>query len=972
MTALKGDWPTLIHEFLHECPNLLPHRPDQDEQQQGQMLQRAAQRGCTAKAWRILKGHGLVRDQEAAWHEVCAKLRPHAHLPQPQMPPDDLMLENPLTVDDYNRRIAKLRSNKAMDAYGWSHENMQFLWAHKPLREQVRQWVHELYGMYSPEPDRQHGLLSKVVMLAKSAEGGCRPILLEPLWLKVWTGALAWQLQQVTKELLIPRQVGLGCPNGTAIMQSILTRAMSMYPQAALLKIDIENAFGCIDRNAMIAVLRKHLPPTTWQKYGPALQMYLHSPICVLPGSLQSGEVLYTHDGVAQGDPLSTWMFSASLTWTLQDAMPMDAPAAWVSYIDDTAFAGEAWALDIVWKLLPEALGRLGLQLQKQKSTVYWPHPQPLADAAPLLAEEVPHIHHAGVIVCGHVMADSEENIAIGVEGFLQTWLEQMIARLQAQLMRMRRLAPHMGPHSKQIQAKLALSLVPAQIMHILRSYPCMVLRQFVEQVDDLQKDFWCYLASTSTSLTAHQWRLLTLPPSKGGLGLTSAMAIAPIARLTALVQFPKHGDLGEHARRLWEHEAPMLYDQVSSAMKAPIALLVRQSWDHDDPSSVRMLFKKLRGHFSILTAHEFLAAHADDASPMGHVWRSSLQEDQLDSVSMHQRGAEWLVPTQLGPDTSLHDDAWTWNLQWRLGIAFQAQFCQRIDKHGLSCAQPLDVHHQHAFGCSHCLLIKRHNLIRDIFASMAKAAGALVHVEQRTGHGIMQDLEGTLRHRPLHTADVVATLPDGRSITMDIRVTTRPPHQGLRSWLTQSETKKRAEYGMPPLEPHASLFTEVQPVVIEVAGKLADRAQLLLQHLAELIVAKGSKEQLVYRSVALHHTTRLYATKIAVALARYRYLAVKACHGSTSAEATLLQESMSQSPATSSPSRHANTRKDSSSWRGSSFTSDVPSPAQPAAQQIRRPVTTRVDSSITWQHSSSSFTSDGQHADCLAAMQAG
>ena len=233
-----------------------------------------------------------------------------------------------------------------------------------------------------------------------------------------------------------------------------------------------------------------------------------------------------------------------------------------------------------------------------------------------------------------------------------------------------------------------------------------------------------------------------------------------------------------------------------------------------------------------------------------------------------------------------------------------------------------------------------------------------------------MQDLEGNLRHRPLHTADVVATLPDGRSITMDVRVTTRPPHQGLRSWLTQSETKKRAEYGMPPLEPHASLFTEVQPVVIEVAGKLADRAHILLQHLAELIVAKGSKEQLVYRSVALHHTTRLYATKIAVALARYRYLAVKACHGSTSAEATLLQESMAQSPATSSPSRHANTRRDSSSWRGSSFTSDVPSPAQPAAQQLRRPVTTRMDSSSTWQ--SGSFTSDEQHADCLAAMQAG
>ena len=262
-------------------------------------------------------------------------------------------------------------------------------------------------------------------------------------------------------------------------------------------------------------------------------------------------------------------------------------------------------------------------------------------------------------------------------------------------------------------------------------------------------------------------------------------------------MQFPRAGDLGEHARRLWEHEAPMLYNQVSSAMKASIALLVRQSWDHDDPSSVKTLFKKLRAHFAILTAHELLAAHPDDATPMGHTWRSSLQDDQLDQVSMHQKGAEWLVPAQVGAETSLHDDAWTWNLQWKLGIAPQGQFCRRIDKHGVACAQHLDLHHQHA---SHSLLIKRHNLIRDIFASMAKAAGALVHIGQRTGHGIMQDLDELPRHRPLHTADVVATLPDGRSLTMDVRVTTRPPQQGLRAWMTQTEAKKRAEYGLPQL----------------------------------------------------------------------------------------------------------------------------------------------------------------------------
>ena len=84
--------------------------------------------------------------------------------------------------------------------------------------------------------------------------------------------------------------------------------------------------------------------------------------------------------------------------------------------------------------------------------------------------------------------------------------------------------------------------------------------------------------------------------------------------------------------------------------------------------------------------------------------------------------------------------------------------------------------------------------MVRDIIASIAKSAGALVHVEPRTGHGIVQDLDElprVLDARAVHTADVVATLPDGRSLTLDIRGTNRPPQHGLRAWMTQTEAKK-------------------------------------------------------------------------------------------------------------------------------------------------------------------------------------
>ena len=152
-----------------------------------------------------------------------------------------------------------------------------------------------------------------------------------------------------------------------------------------------------------------------------------------------------------------------------------------------------------------------------------------------------------------------------------------------------------------------------------------------------------------------------------------------------------------------------MLYGQPNASMRAPIALLVSQSWDQADPSSVKLFFKKLCAHIAVLNARELLEAHADDATSL---WRSHIQDEKLDVCQLRQKGAEWLVATQFGPETSLTDAAWTWNLQWKLGIAVQHGTRKRLDKHGHLCAQRLEQFHMHSFSCSLALLIKRHNLV--------------------------------------------------------------------------------------------------------------------------------------------------------------------------------------------------------------------------------------------------------------------
>ena len=117
------------------------------------------------------QGNGK-RLQRAAEKSNAVKASSSLHMPAAALALDDQPVENALSVEDLYRRLLRLKSNKAMDAYGWSHESMQALWAAKLLRrDPLRDWIHQLYGMYAAHQDKTHCLLSKIVLLRKSETG---------------------------------------------------------------------------------------------------------------------------------------------------------------------------------------------------------------------------------------------------------------------------------------------------------------------------------------------------------------------------------------------------------------------------------------------------------------------------------------------------------------------------------------------------------------------------------------------------------------------------------------------------------------------------------------------------------------------------------------------------------------------------------------------------------------------------------
>ena len=480
-----------------------------DDVKNANSLMKAAQNGNPVKAWRLLESPGLCEPSPATWETITSMLSPHADVADVSLHEDSSTSGSDLcSVKDLDAKIQRMRGGKAIDSCGWSHEAMQQIWACEMLRPQLQRWL-----LFRDGEDRREAsdlllFSSKVVQLKKSKMGGVRPILLQPNWKKLYAGVLAKHLLKLSADWLPHTQTGLGISNGTSLTHGMVQSFLQGSSTPVVVKVDVQNAFGSMWREAALQRIAEHMTAEQKDQWMRVLTIFLRQPIVVMPTHEPDGQWHASFQGFAQGDPLSTWIFSTALSLTLQQHL---TDGCFCPYVDDTIIFTEAAAVDKEWLALKDALASLGLTLQCAKTSVYTTDLMQAVQMAPILASEVPNFQSNGLLLCGHCLADITEMLTLGMDQYVSDHLRCMARQLADSIARMLSYLPLLRGKGKQVVSRLLRATMPSRFIHLLRSNAARDIAEFLETVDDTIKTAWAALLGVS-SFAAPQWALACLP----------------------------------------------------------------------------------------------------------------------------------------------------------------------------------------------------------------------------------------------------------------------------------------------------------------------------------------------------------------------------------------------------------------------------------------------------------------------------
>ena len=224
----------------------------------------------------------------------------------------------------------------------------------------------ELGRGHAPPQARQLLSGASLVALPKPA-GGHRPIAVGETLRRVVGKCLAAEAKEDARRHLEPRQLGVGTPAGAETVVHVVRQWFARHhgdDDRVLVKLDMENAFNTVDRQAVLAAVRASVPALTpWADftYG-------------VPSSLwRAGRAVPSQRGVQQGDPLGPLFFSLALDAAVEKAFQRlrqsgaGALDFAVFYLDDATLAGPAPVVAQACRFLEVELAAIGLRINASK-----------------------------------------------------------------------------------------------------------------------------------------------------------------------------------------------------------------------------------------------------------------------------------------------------------------------------------------------------------------------------------------------------------------------------------------------------------------------------------------------------------------------------------------------------------------------------------------------------------------------------
>lgn len=493
-------------------------------------------------------------------------------------------------------------------------------------------------------------------------DGGVRPIAVGGTFRRLASKLVCKKIAPHLKDLFQPYQLGFGSPGGCeAAVHAVRTFLSHDNEADVLLKVDVKNAFNCIDRSSLLNEASFHIPEAykyIWQCYS--------SPSKLFYGNHQiSSEV-----GVQQGDPLGPALFSLGIhpiTSNLNSKLN-------VWYLDDGTLAGEA---DTVLNDLTRIIAnfqKLNLELNFGKCEIY------ISDKfdASIRAKIFQNFNK---IAPGIKVLNKESLHLLGaplLEESIRPLLEIKNKVLSDNLSRLGLLNSHIA------YTIIKYCLFVPKFTYILRSCPIWKHTDILENLDATLKISLEKILNLN--LENYSWTQATLPIRSGGIGIRKISCIALPAFLSSV------HSVSNLCSKILKTSSPDIHC-AAEAIEAWRYLCPNESIPKE-PN-----IQKLWDLSLVQRAHKNLAQNLS----------ADVDRARLLAVSEHESG-QWLHALPSANVGTLLDDC---SFRIAVGLRLGARI---VEVHKCPCGNDVDRYGLHGLYCNRSAgRFSRHGSINDI-----------------------------------------------------------------------------------------------------------------------------------------------------------------------------------------------------------------------------------------------------------------
>ena len=354
-----------------------------------------------------------------------------------------------------------------------------------------------------------------LIALSKE-DGGVRPIAIGHTIRRLAGKVAMSKMKEKYPALLYPNQLGVALPGGAEIgvhtLRQFVNHAHSEDNLVA--NIDFRNAFNSIRRHKLLAEVKEHTPSLyrmIYQCYSTLSYLYFGDK-----------DLLYSKEGVQQGDPLGPLLFSLGI----RDLLKSCKSEVNIWYLDDGTVCGDPKTVHEDLTRILEASNPLGLSVNSGKCEIFTipgaGREEIQSDTQRVLEniqEDMPRIR----------MVNKNSLLLLGAP-ICEEAIEGVLLEKLQDLKRMAEGLTNIDAHDAVFLLKSCYAI--PKLTYFLRSAPTYRTMATLQEYDQVMKK--CLEAIININLGQEAWTQSSLPVKQGGLGIRKATDLALSAFLSS------------------------------------------------------------------------------------------------------------------------------------------------------------------------------------------------------------------------------------------------------------------------------------------------------------------------------------------------------------------------------------------------------------------------------------------------------